>query len=257
MLPLTWEPFSRLHPFAPVGPGRGLSAGHSTSSRTALCADHRLRGRVAAAELGRAGRVRRAARHSRLPPQPRRRPPHRGADPGVGARHQPGERRAGRTARRGRGQRAPTAAWTSAICRAKAAEHADTLACLMITYPSTHGVFEAGIRDICDLVHRARRAGLHGRRQHERAGGADQPGAHRRRRVPPEPAQDLRDPARRRRARHGADCGGAAPGAVPARPSGRAAAGRGDAAGLGGAVGERQHPAGLARLRLPARAPTA
>ena len=33
--------------------------------------------------------------------------------------------------------------------RAKAAQHADRLAALMITYPSTHGVFEDGIRDIC------------------------------------------------------------------------------------------------------------
>ena len=31
--------------------------------------------------------------------------------------------------------------------------HADDLAALMVTYPSTHGVFEPGIRDICDLVH--------------------------------------------------------------------------------------------------------
>jgi glycine dehydrogenase len=37
---------------------------------------------------------------------------------------------------------------------AKAAQHAERLAALMITYPSTHGVFEATIRDICALVHR-------------------------------------------------------------------------------------------------------
>jgi glycine dehydrogenase len=36
---------------------------------------------------------------------------------------------------------------------AKAREHRDQLAALMITYPSTHGVFEEGIRRICDLVH--------------------------------------------------------------------------------------------------------
>ncbi len=36
----------------------------------------------------------------------------------------------------------------------KAAEHADRLAALMVTYPSTHGVFEAGIREICEIVHR-------------------------------------------------------------------------------------------------------
>jgi glycine dehydrogenase len=37
--------------------------------------------------------------------------------------------------------------------RAKAERHADRLAALMITYPSTHGVFEASIRDICAVVH--------------------------------------------------------------------------------------------------------
>ncbi len=37
--------------------------------------------------------------------------------------------------------------------KAKAAEHASDLAALMITYPSTHGVFEEGIREICQTVH--------------------------------------------------------------------------------------------------------
>jgi len=37
--------------------------------------------------------------------------------------------------------------------RAKAAEHADELAALMVTYPSTHGVFETAIRTICQVVH--------------------------------------------------------------------------------------------------------
>ena len=37
--------------------------------------------------------------------------------------------------------------------RAKADEHAKDLAALMVTYPSTHGVFETTIREICDLVH--------------------------------------------------------------------------------------------------------
>jgi glycine dehydrogenase len=36
---------------------------------------------------------------------------------------------------------------------AKAAEHADALAALMITYPSTHGVFEEAVVDICRIVH--------------------------------------------------------------------------------------------------------
>jgi glycine dehydrogenase len=37
--------------------------------------------------------------------------------------------------------------------RAKVAEHSGNLAALMFTYPSTHGVFEEGARDICALVH--------------------------------------------------------------------------------------------------------
>ena len=37
--------------------------------------------------------------------------------------------------------------------RLKLAEHADSLAALMVTYPSTHGVFETRIREICSLVH--------------------------------------------------------------------------------------------------------
>ncbi|HHC08925.1 MAG TPA: glycine dehydrogenase (aminomethyl-transferring) [Actinobacteria bacterium] len=37
--------------------------------------------------------------------------------------------------------------------RAKAAEHADRLAAIMITYPSTHGVFEPEVVEVCDVVH--------------------------------------------------------------------------------------------------------
>ncbi len=37
--------------------------------------------------------------------------------------------------------------------KAKAEEHKDDLACLMITYPSTHGVFEEAVREICAIVH--------------------------------------------------------------------------------------------------------
>ncbi|HET9986046.1 MAG TPA: aminomethyl-transferring glycine dehydrogenase [Longimicrobiales bacterium] len=37
--------------------------------------------------------------------------------------------------------------------RAKAEEHAESLAALMITYPSTHGIFEEGITEICRIVH--------------------------------------------------------------------------------------------------------
>ncbi|WP_444891136.1 aminomethyl-transferring glycine dehydrogenase [Microbulbifer sp. DLAB2-AA] len=39
--------------------------------------------------------------------------------------------------------------------KAKIEEHGDRVAALMVTYPSTHGVFEEGIREVCDLVHQA------------------------------------------------------------------------------------------------------
>ena len=71
MLPITWPEFSKLHPFVPVE----QMAGYQQIFReleAALARDHRLRGRVAAAQLRRAGRVRRADGDPRLPPRPRR-----------------------------------------------------------------------------------------------------------------------------------------------------------------------------------------
>jgi glycine dehydrogenase len=38
---------------------------------------------------------------------------------------------------------------------AKIAQYTDTLAALMITYPSTHGVFESAVSQICELIHNA------------------------------------------------------------------------------------------------------
>ena len=45
-----------------------------------------------------------------------------------------------------------TSTWRTS--RAKVGEHEDRLAALMVTYPSTHGVFEVGIGELCDIVHR-------------------------------------------------------------------------------------------------------
>ena len=137
---------------------------------------------------------------------------------------------------------------------AKAKEHRDRLSCLMVTYPSTHGVFEESIQDICAIVHAARRPGVHGRREHERAGGAHEPRCHWRGRVPSEPAQDVQHSARRRRSRHGPDWRGGTSGAVPAWPSGCESRRRpGDSGALGRAVGECQHPADFVRLHQDAR----
>ncbi len=41
----------------------------------------------------------------------------------------------------------------TADLREKAEKYSDTLAAIMITYPSTHGVFEENIAEICDIVH--------------------------------------------------------------------------------------------------------
>ena len=38
--------------------------------------------------------------------------------------------------------------------QAKCEQHSQNLACVMITYPSTHGVFETQVKDLCALVHR-------------------------------------------------------------------------------------------------------
>ncbi|MEM7314032.1 MAG: aminomethyl-transferring glycine dehydrogenase, partial [Planctomycetota bacterium] len=35
----------------------------------------------------------------------------------------------------------------------KADQHVDSLSCMMITYPSTHGVFEENVRQLCEIVH--------------------------------------------------------------------------------------------------------
>lgn len=37
--------------------------------------------------------------------------------------------------------------------RRKAEKHSDKLAAIMITYPSTYGVFEEGVREVCEVVH--------------------------------------------------------------------------------------------------------
>ena len=44
--------------------------------------------------------------------------------------------------------------------RAKCEQQQDRLACVMITYPSTYGVFEAHVKELCALVHSLRRARL-------------------------------------------------------------------------------------------------
>ena len=44
---------------------------------------------------------------------------------------------------------------TATDLHARIAEHGDRRAALMITYPSTHGVYETAVGDICAAVHAA------------------------------------------------------------------------------------------------------
>ena len=93
----------------------------------------------------------------------------------------------------------------------------------MVTYPSTHGVFEEGIRELCAIVHD------HGGQVYVDGAnlnalvGAGPARPLRRRRQPPQPAQDVLHPPRRRRPGHRPGRRALAPRAVPARPSARCA----------------------------------
>ena len=134
--------------------------------------------------------------------------------------------------------------------KAKAGQFADRLAALMVTYPSTHGVFEEEIRAICDLVHaHGGQVYMDGANMNAQV-GLTSPGRHRRRCLPPEPAQDLLHPAWRRRARRRADRRRGASRAAPAEPpaASRRRAGDGLRAGERGALRQRRDPADLLRL---------
>jgi len=41
----------------------------------------------------------------------------------------------------------------TAEVKAKCEQYSEKLSCIMITYPSTHGVFESAVKEICDFVH--------------------------------------------------------------------------------------------------------
>ena len=51
--------------------------------------------------------------------------------------------------------------------KAKLDKYGEKLAAIMITYPSTHGVFEASVVEVCDLVHQYRRPGVYRWREYE------------------------------------------------------------------------------------------
>ena len=168
MEPITWPEFGRMHPFAPLEQAARLPRAHRRP-RALARGDHRLRRGVAAAERRLAGRVRGAARDPRVPRV-------RAASPRGSVCLIPAS---------AHGTNAASAAMAGmrvvvVACddqgnvdlddlKAKAVEHADRLGALMVTYPSTHGVFEEQISEICAHRARARRSGVPRRREPQRA----------------------------------------------------------------------------------------
>ena len=171
MIPVTWPEFGRLHPFAPAEQTARLPASCSSEleawlaeitgfAAVSLQPNAGSQGEYAGLLVDpRATTSRAARRHRNVCLIPTRA---HGTNPASAVM-------AGMQGRRRRVRRA-TATSTSPTSQPRPTQHADDLAALMVTYPSTHGVFEeAHPRDLRDRP-RARRAGLHGRRQHERAG---------------------------------------------------------------------------------------
>jgi glycine dehydrogenase len=151
MLPLTWEHFSRMHPFAPADQAEGY-AQIFRELEAALCEitgftavslqpNSGAQGEFAGLMVIRAYHRERGEAHRDVVLIPASA---HGTNPASGAMA---------------GMRvvvvasAPNGDVDIADLRNKAEQHRDRIACLMITYPSTHGVFEDGIREICDIVH--------------------------------------------------------------------------------------------------------
>ena len=151
MLPVTWPEFGKLHPFAPREQAAGYREMFAQLEALAR-GDHRLSRRLAPAECRLAGRIRGAARHPQIPRVARRSASRHLPHPDFRARHESGQRGDGRDEGRGRRVRR-MATSTSPICARKRSTHSNNLAALMVTYPSTHGVFEETIVEICEIIH--------------------------------------------------------------------------------------------------------
>jgi glycine dehydrogenase len=151
MLPVTWEHFSRVHPFVPVEQAQGYAeifrdlesalCGITGFAAVSLQPNSGAQGEFAGLMVIRAYHRERGHHHRDVVLIPASA---HGTNPASAAMA---------------GMRvvvvatAPNGNVDVEDLRRKAAEHRDDLSCLMITYPSTHGVFEDEIRTICDIVH--------------------------------------------------------------------------------------------------------
>ena len=152
MMPITWSHFNRIHPFVPLEQAEGyqiiikqleamlgeITGFPAVSLQPNSGAQGELAGllviRKAPREPGRE-----ASRHL----------PH----PGERARDEPGLGRDGGDARRRRRVRREGVHRSRRTSRPRRRTHAKELAALMVTYPSTYGVFEEEIERICAIVH--------------------------------------------------------------------------------------------------------
>jgi glycine dehydrogenase len=151
MLPVTWEHFSRVHPFAPIEQAQGYAqvvteleqalAEITGFAAVSLQPNSGAQGEFAGLMVIRAYHRDRGESHRDIVLIPASA---HGTNPASAAMA---------------GMRVVVVATAAngnvdvADLRRKAAEHRDHLSSLMITYPSTHGVFEDDIKDICAVVH--------------------------------------------------------------------------------------------------------
>ena len=201
MIPVTWREFSGIHPFRPGRADAGVSGVHRRPGGHAGRL-YGLRRHFDAAQLGRAGRIRGASGHPRIPRAARRGPSERLPHPRLRPRHEPRHRRDGRLRggggrlrrERKRGHRRPAGEGGKILREARRPDDH-----LSLDARRLRGGHRGDLRD----RPRERRPGLYGRREPERAGRRVQARRVRAGRLPHEPPQDVLHPARRRRARHG------------------------------------------------------
>ena len=212
---ISWPEFAEPAPVRPGRPGRGLPRAHRRA-RGAPRRDHRLRRGEPAAQRGLPGRAVRPAGDPRLPPLARRGRARRVPHPRVGARHQRGVGGAGRHARGGRGDRAGRhdrrrrpGRQARRARRPGRGDHDH----LPVDARRVRGGRARRVRRGA----RRGRPGVHRRGEPQRAGRAGPARRVRRRRLAPQPAQDVRHPARRRRPRRRPGRRRRPPGGVPPR----------------------------------------
>ena len=198
MIPVTWPEFGALHPFAPADQAEGYREMIADLERM-LCAatgyaavslqpNAGSQGEYAGLLMIQAYHASRGEAHRNVCLIPASA---HGTNPA--SAQMAGMQRRRRRLRRRR-QRRPGRPRGEGATRTRA-----NLAAIMVTYPSTHGVFEAGIGRICEIVH------AHGGQVYVDGAnlnalvGLAAPGRVRRRRLAPEPAQDVLHSARRRR----------------------------------------------------------